>query len=212
MYTESEREQLVKQYVPLVKKITNQLYAKFKNNAENANITEFDYESLEGYAWEGFVIAMNKYNPERSSQTFTQFAAYNIRYSILNGINTCSRNINVSYYMIRKMKEKGEEQPSTVSISRNIREDHERELGYADNVMFDNPWETLINKLNAHFPTDWVEMFMYIYGLDRHEVLKSTEIAKKFNVSPALVTIRKNKIIDYIKQDADMLDILSELL
>ena len=54
---------------------------------------------------------MNTYDPKKSKMTFTQFAAYGIRNAIFNGISDYSTLIHVSYYMKKKMKERGDEIP-----------------------------------------------------------------------------------------------------
>ena len=53
MHTEFERNELAKKYLPLVKKISNQFL----------NSSPLEYDEIEGFAWEGFVLAMNKYDP-----------------------------------------------------------------------------------------------------------------------------------------------------
>lgn len=203
MYTEIEREKLARQYMPLVKKISYQLFNK----------SSLEYEEVEGYAWEGFVLAMNKYDPERSNLSFKQYAAWSIRNSILNGINADSRTIKVSYYKQKQMKENEQEMPFSISLEKNFsNDDHLYELGFEDNILFDNPWEVLIKELNREFKPEWVDMFLSIYGIDGRETVSCKELAKKYNISPALITVRKNKMIKYIQSKQELLDVLYDLM
>lgn len=86
MHTEFERNELAKKYLPLVKKISNQFL----------NSSPLEYDEIEGFAWEGFVLAMNKYDPTKSGMSFTSYAAFGIKNAIMNGINSSGQTIAVS--------------------------------------------------------------------------------------------------------------------
>jgi RNA polymerase sigma factor (sigma-70 family) len=203
MNTEIERNELAKKYLPLVKKISNQMFNK----------CSLDYDEIEGFAWEGFVLAMNNYDPKKSSMTFTSYAAYGIRNAILNGINENGRTIAISYYKQKKMKENGEELPTSVSLQNNFdNEDHLLSLGIEDDTLFDNPWDVLIRKLNENFNKDWVDMFCSIYGLNGHDVEKGKDVAARQGISGCLVTKRTHKMIEFIQNDKELSDILRDLL
>lgn len=201
--TEQEKNQLTKQYLPLVKKLSAKMYKQ----------TPFDYEEVEGFAWEGFVEAMNKYDSSKSKMSFMSFAAFGIRHAILNGTNQNGRTIKVSYYKQKQMRENGEIIPSTVSIEKNFEnEDHLSELGFEQEFLFDNPWEMLKKKLEDNFSKDYTDMFYSVYGLYGHEIEKSKDIAKRLGISGCLVTKRMKKIINFIKEDEELSVILRDLL
>lgn len=217
--TQISQNELVKKYVPLVKKICNQHYGK----------TSLTYEDLEGYAWYGFTIAMNTYDESKSDMSFKSFAAYGIRNAILNGINDDSRTVAISYYKQKQMREKGEILPTTISIDKfyNNADDrrHHSEpsygkyvgcqldfLGIEDEKIVENPYNILINKIKENFNAEYVDMFCSVYGLDGHKIEKGKDIAKRYNVSNCLVTKRIKKIIDFIKNDKELSDILRDLL
>ena len=200
---ETNRDQLAKQYLPLIKKISRQY----------CGICSLDYNDIEGYAWEGLVIAMNTYNEKRSSMSFKSFASFGIRNAILNGINREGRTINISYYKQKVSRQKEEELPTSVSLEKNFdNEDHLFALGLEDDTNFDNPWEVLYKKLESNFPDEWVQGFYSVYGLNNAKVEKSKDVAKKYGVSSALITKRTKKIVSYIQQDKELSSLLRDLL
>ena len=197
------RNELAKKYVPLVKKISIQMSKQ----------CSMEYDDIEGFAWEGFVMAMNKYNPERSDMSFTSYASYGIRNAILNGINSCSNTVAVSYYKRKQMQASGDIIPTSVSLQKNFEnEDHLSQLGFEEEHIFDNPWDVLIKKLKAHFNAEWVDIFCSIYGLDGHDLEKSKDIAARYGVSGSLITKRAKQMIQFIKDDKDLCELLRELL
>lgn len=201
---EKERNDLAKQYLPLVKKITNQFSKK----------CGLDYDEIESFAWEGFTIAMNTYNPQRSNMNFTQFAGYGIRNAILSGINNTQSTISVSYYIRKKMNETGGVVPTTISIEKNFEnDDHLDALGLLDDETPDeNPWELLIEKIKKNFPDDIADTFFSVYGLDGHKVEKAKDIAHRMNVSGSLITKRIKKVVDFIRNDKELSNALRETL
>ena len=203
MGTKTERDELAKKYMPLVKKISHQML----------NRCSLEYDEIEGFAWVGLVLAMNTYDSHKSNMSFTSYAAYGIRNAILNGINDTGRTISVSYYKQKKMEEKGEEIPSSISLNKNFdNEDHLANLGFEDDILFDNPWDVLIKKLKENFDEEWVDMFCSLYGLDGHDVEKGKEIAARLGISGCLVTKRTKKIIQFIQKDNELSDILRDLI
>lgn len=198
-----ERNQLAKQYMPLVKKMSIKMY----------HSTGFDYEEVEGFAWQGLVDAMNKYDSNRSTMSFTSFAAYYIRHAILNGTNQNGKTIKVSYYKRKKMEENGEDLPVAVSISKNFEnEDYLEQLGTEDEYLFDDPWGILKRRLEENFKPEWTDMFFSVYGLYGKEVEKSKDVANRQGVSGCLITKRMKKMIQFIKEDKELSSILRDLL
>lgn len=203
MHTEFERNELAKKYLPLVKKISNQFL----------NSSPLEYDEIEGFAWEGFVLAMNKYDPTKSGMSFTSYAAFGIKNAIMNGINSSGQTIAVSLYNRKKMAEKGENIPISISLEKNFEnEDHLLSLGFEDDVVFDNPWKVMLDKVKANFDEEYVDIFCSIYGLDGHDIEKGKDIAERLGISGCLVTKRTKKIIDFIKKDKELSSILRDLL
>jgi DNA-directed RNA polymerase specialized sigma subunit len=86
---EVEKNQLVEQYEPLM----NKLVAQFINDNVKCS-----WEDLKSYAYEGFALAIQKYDETRSSMNFTQYAAYYIRNNILLSLNNELRTVKLSAY------------------------------------------------------------------------------------------------------------------
>ena len=202
---EKERNELAKQYMPLVKKITNQFFKK----------CNLDYDEIESFAWEGFTIAMNTYDPSRSDMNFTQFAGYGIRNAILSGISNTQSTIAVSYYIRKKMAETGGIVPTTVSIEKNFEnDDHLDALGLLDDCVeiTEDPWKLLIKKLKNNFSEENVDTFCSVYGLDGHKVEKAKDVAHRMNISGSLVTKRIKKMVEFIKNDKELSNALREAI
>jgi hypothetical protein len=85
---ETEKNELVKQYEPLINKISGQFFES----------VHCSWEDLKSYAYEGFAIAIQKYDETRSSMNFTQYAAFSIRNNILTSINNELRTVKMSDY------------------------------------------------------------------------------------------------------------------
>lgn len=205
--TESERNKLAKQHLPLVKKISLQMHNK---------CSAVDYDEIEGFGWFGLVNAMNKYDSSRSEMTFTQYAAYCILHAIRKGISQTGSEITVSYYYRKKAKEGDFEIPTVISrdsLFDGENEDHLIEMGVTDKEpSVDNAWNVLIDRIKENFPTDWSNMFFDEFGLDGHEVVKCKDIAINQGVSACLITKRTKKMIDFIKNDEELSELLRELL
>lgn len=220
IFSKIERENMAKKYVPLVKKISNQYSGK----------SGLDYDEIEGFAWEGFVTALNGYDPSRSTMNFTSYAAYGIRNSILNGINTSSRTIQMSLYARNKAIAEGKEMPQAVKLSTLLRANTSDErqddtcaalgvddralsqLGYDDPSSPDNPWMVLEDTLRSRFNDEWVNAFCETYGINGRKPVMGKDIAKRLNITPAALTRRNTKMINYIKSDADLCDVLSDMI
>jgi len=215
-YTSQEKDQLVKQYEPLINKIAGQFYPEVKSTV--------DWAWLKEMAYEGFAIAIHKYDPERSTQTFMQFAAY----SILNNIRTClteeSRTVKLPFEEQKKRKEAGLTLFTCTSIDRctwsqqedSNYEDKPREMkmGTYENAKFGdgNVFEYLYQRLEDQFPQRECDMFYMTFGLKGFGETPNQDIAKHFQVSEGLVSQKKRKILDWIKQDRDLCEMLSNLL
>lgn len=200
---DKSRNELAIQYVPLVKKISRQMYGK----------SPLEFDEIEGFGWEGFVYAMNTYNENKSDMSFTSYAAYSIKNSILNGINKVSRPISVSYYYQKKAKENGEELPIQLRLSSFTKEGNNlQQLGVENEKNLDNPWSLLTSAIKAEFSPAYYEVFFSIYGLDGKKVEKGKDIAQRLNVSSSLITKRVKHIIKFIKNNKEISEQLKDLL
>lgn len=213
--TEFEKNQLVKQFEPLINKITKQFIDK--------GVGQWD--DVKSMAYEGFVIALNTYNPDKSKMTFIQFAGFAIRNNILTGLNNELRTVKLSAYAQKKAIEHGEAVFNSVSFDacwsdddgshyRNgakWKKEYEKlsqDATFADGCTF----ETLYTKLEDNFDLRDCEIFYRTFGLKDFDEEKGKDIAKYFGISRSLVSIKLKAVITYIKQDEELIEVLSNLL
>ena len=214
-----EKNKLALQYEQLVNKITKQFVDKI----------HVSWDDVKSMAYEGLVIAMNTYDTERSKMTFTQFAGFTIRNSILTGLNNELRTVKLSAYAQKKAVERGEAVFNTVSMDGLRKENpQESDCRTSRNMASINDWrnhlnepakfadgdifETMYSKLEDNFPTRDCEIFYMTFGLKDYEETKGKDIAKCFNISRSLVSIKLKSVISYIQKDEELVEILSNLL
>lgn len=214
MMTEFEKNSLVQQYEPLINKITKQYSDKVKAS----------WEDLKSMAYEGFAIAINTYDPERSSMTFKQFAGFAIRNNILTGLNNELRTVKLSAYAQKKAVERGDAVFNSVSFdtdwsigdeNHNVgikwRKEYDKlsqEAKFDDGDIF----ETLYSKLEENLPLRDCEIFYRTFGLKDFEEEKGKDIAVYFGISRALVSIKLKSVIQFIRKDEELVEVLSNLL
>ena len=215
---QKRQNKLVLQYMPLVDKISFQLWSQLSDRQKEL----FNFEEVKGYALEGFAKALRNYDPSRSEMTFKQYLAYAMRNTCLDGINEESRTIKISYYKQQKRKEEGLPNILTTSINgilsrgdseEDDSDDHLDFLGVNDG--FENcehPIDTLVKVIKAKFDPSYADIFFSTYGLDGHDELKGVELAEKYKVSNATITVRVQKVISFIREDKTLMSILAELL
>lgn len=209
--TEIERNQLVREYEPLVNKLTKQFVDK----------VHYPWTEIKSMAYEGLAIALNTYDPYRSKMTFTQFAGFAIRNNILTSLNEELRTIKMSAYAQKMAAEKGHASFNTVSLDESFGEDGSRrkenviyrslppqEEKFSDGDVF----ETLYTKLEDNFSTRDCEIFYRTFGLKDYEEEKGKDIAAYFGISCSLVSNRLKKVITFIQKDEDLVEILANLL
>lgn len=212
--TEFEKTQLTKQFEPLINKITKQFIDRGVGR----------WEDVKSMAYEGFALAMNNYNPEKSSMTFMQFAGFSIRNNILTSLNNELRTVKLSAYAQKKAVENGDAIFNSLSIDTDWQTgDDNRSVGvkwikeheklsqpatFEDGCIF----ETLYTKLEDNFSIRDCEIFYRTFGLKDFEEEKGKDIAKYFGISKSLVSIKLKAVISYIQHDEELVEILSNLL
>lgn len=229
--SEAVRNQLARQFEPLVNKIV----------AQQQRILKTDWNTLQSMGWEGLAIAMNTYDPERSNMNFTQFAAY----SILNNIRNCSctdlHTVKLTSYtqdQIRKVaasrnqeQQEGENIVSkpgvgtttftSVSISNvvnpqcdNDNMNREMKYGVYESAKFadGDVFEQLRLEVDANCNKTDAYCFYHYFGICGYPEKQVTELAEEFNVTSGRISQRLKKVIDYIKKNDDLCESLSALL
>jgi hypothetical protein len=222
------RNQLAVQFEPLVNKIVSQWHGRLKT----------DWGSLKSMAYEGFTIALNTYDPERSKMTFTQFAAF----SILNNIRNCSclelHTVKLTSYTQDQIKRNQEALKSdddneglipgmgtttfaTTSISAIVNPDSEsetmnREMRYGiyESAKFadGDPMGLLKFQVDANCNKLDAYCFYSYFGVCGYDEKQVVELANELNVTSGRVSQRIKKVIDYVKSNDDIREALVSLI
>lgn len=209
--TELEKNKLAKQYEPLVNKITNQFFKKGLCT----------WQALSSMAWEGFALSINKYDESRSNMNFTQYAAFYIRNNILTSLDNELRTVKLSYYAQQKTVESGGSLFNTISMDTlegwNNEDEHSCKK-YLKNISSPclfcdgNIFDYLFSRIEDQFDKQDYELFYKKFGLKDYNETKGKDIAKEYNISEAQVSNRIKKIINWIRKDNDMCEMLANLI
>lgn len=216
-----EKNEFCKQFEPLVNKITKQFVSKI--NIEWARVSSM--------AWEGFSIALQKYDPNKSKMNFIQYAAFSIRNNILTGLDNELRIVKLSAYAQNKIEEKYGSKSlfNTISIDAPVFDNNDKnnndqtvEERPCHENMFDKPvqehfsdgnvFEYMYQRIEAIFSPRDCDIFYKTFGLKDFEETKGKDIAKEYKISEGLVSQRLKKVISFIKKDNDLCEMLAHLL
>lgn len=197
----TERDKLAIQYTPLVYKVARSFFGK----------TPMTDEDIIGSAYEGLVQAMNKYK-EGTSQSFKQYAAYQIRYAILNHINQEGYIVKFSAYNQNKAKEKGLATNAAIcqSLSTTYDEDGNEDIDYKKMpVLVDDGADiideidrgivvsNIIRDIHKEFSERDCDIFMKVNGIDCDRE-KSTDVANEYNLSITSISLINKRITEYV--------------
>lgn len=209
--TEAQKNELVEQYTPLINKLTKQFF--------DSNQGMCSWSDLYSMALEGFALAISKYDNERSTMTFTQYAAYAIRNNILTCLNEETRTVKLSAYAQKVVIANGGTLFNTVSIDQPITNDEDAKprdmvMGMYEEEKFSNGdvFKYLYSRLEDQFNQRDRDMFYKIFGLHGFDETPNKDIAKEYGVSEGLVSQRVKKVINWIKQDRDLCEMLSSII
>lgn len=198
-------DQQVLQYSSLVHKLTNQM----------VKLSPFSYDDVKGYAWEGLCIAFNTYN-DNSTQSFLQYAAYQIKYNILNHGNSEGSAVSLSAYHQKKLKNTNASTYIMKQIETRI--DKHGEIRFNIKEPSVNPYinkEYIYNELYSYldrkFSKRELDIFYKTMGLKNYDITKGCILAKKYKLSNASITLNNKKILAYIRQNEELLDLLRDL-
>lgn len=207
--TDEEKNSLVTQYQPLINKLVNQFFSK----------VQCSWEDLQSYAYEGFALAICKYDEQKSSMSFTQYAAFSIRNNILNCLNDELRTVKLNPYAQKAVLKNGGSLFNTISIDHSSDDEDENNcrkivLSAVVDETFSNGdvFEYLYSRLEDEFPYRDCEMFYRTFGLKDFDVEKGMDIAKRYDISAGLVSQKIKKIILWIRKDPELCEQLSELI
>ncbi len=213
--TVDNKDNIVKQYIPLVHKITRQM--NLKNGVE--------YGELLSIGFDGLLYAIDRYK-QNTSQSFTQYAAYMIRFHILNYINSgATKLIRMSSTAVKTNENNGFSNMVVVSIDDQPESSEHRTstldkiVGESDSSIYnslgddvDTMWGKIFTVLNEVFSARDITIFYRRFGINGYKICKGIELAKEYNTSSVNITTTCNKIIKYMKNDKRMSDILLDIL
>lgn len=206
---EAVRNALVAQFDRLINKITAQEYRK----------VDYPWDEIYSMALEGFVNAMNEYDPERSSMTFAQYAGFAILNNIHNRMTEECRTVRFTSYAVEQARKNGTTQFTTVRIDTSVSDDddmkpRETRLGMVEQEKFSNGdvYEYLYTRIDARFNETDCFCFYAYYGLKGMDEMQVAELAAKFHVTSGRISQRIKKVINYIKHDPDLCEMLGSLM
>ena len=208
--SQREKNEVVKQYEPLVNKMIRQFFDK--------GVAPWD--QIKSMAYEGLVLAMINYDEERSSMNFTQFAAFAIRNNILTCLDNETRTVKLSAYAQKKAVENGEAVFNTVrvdfkaSANDDNRKPLEVRLGMFEDEKFSNGdvLEYLCTRLENQFTEIDCKIFYMSFGLKGYEEMKGKDIAAELGLHECIISQKKKKIIEWIRKDNNLCEVLASLM
>lgn len=209
-YTAQEKNQLAIQYEPLINKLTTQFYHQVK----------YSWDDIKSMAYEGFALALNKYDENRSGMSFMSFAAFEMRNNIMTRLTEESRVVKLPFEEQKKRKENGLPLFNSVSIDHSSSDDEDglkpREIvmGMYEKAKFDDGdvFDYFYSRLEDKFPPRECEMFYMAFGLNGFEETPNQDIAKHFGVSEGLISQKKKKVLEWIRKDTELCEMLSNLM
>lgn len=195
-------QETAKQYEPLVHKIASQFYNKLPSSNED----------ILGWAWLGLATAMKNYKP-KSTQSFMQFAAYQIRFSILNGNNNTGHIVKFTAYYQEKAKKDNLSTCIWERLDANVNEDGDEYIDYDRMPQFvvhptydsDIDTTTIMDKIydtvEHVFSRRDCDIFYKFNGLHDEVQMKGKDIARQYHISTTLVSLTNKRIMDYLKEN-----------
>lgn len=211
----SNRNAVAKQFTPLVYKIAGQMHKSMG----------YDMNECISAGFEGLLYAMDTYKNDKD-QTFTQYGAYMIRFSIMNDFNKNGRTIRVSWDQQKKANEVGEDVNLCKSLDsakrsdedgmnmweRKIKGDDENDvlltMAPAEGDMWNEIWEDIKDMFNERDK----RIFFATFGVGGVKEVSGKDLAKEMGISPAAITQSRNKIIRKIKANKKLMEKLVEVM
>lgn len=231
--TEKGRAAAVKQYMPLIQKIVHQY----------ENKSSFSREELLSSALEGFTLAMNDYHSpdenyidtgdatdmdtaeaiKQKGQTFKQYAAWRIRYKILDDMNNLSRTVRLPKGQIKKNAETDpsanfnsqsidalmSDDPDAVSQADRMKELSEKPTAATPDE--EKSWKKIFSIIDSKFTVKQASIFYKVFGLNGFEKKTGVEVAKELGCTKAYISKVVKQITTFLRDDPRTLELLQEL-
>lgn len=226
--SEAGRNQIAKKYEPLIHKIAKQFMGK----------SELSYEDLISAGNVGLIHAMNKYGKKSNKnvadletivgKTFTQYAAFMIRISILEDIKNLSQivRIPISQQNAERRETGRNTKSNTVSGDKEISSSGDEGnkslfdyIGGTDNATrgIDNEdveklWKKFFKTLEEKFDKTTLDIWYSSFGVNGHEKMKKKDIAAKYGLVPSNISYYLYRVNTFIKTNKKMMEIMNDIL
>lgn len=205
--SDRERNEVAKAFEPLVSKLVNQFYKS----------VDMSWDELKCMAYEGLVKAMNTFDPTQSKLNFTQFAAYAIRYNMLNSITREAHAVKMTSYGMSEIKKAGKSGFISVSLDNYTSYSNtpaEMKIGayYTPKFANGNVFDYMYDELGGKFSDVELDIFYSYFGLNGRDETKLKDIAKGHGISSSRASQHLGKVLRYIRNDENMLEMLSQLI
>lgn len=230
--TERGRAAAVKQYMPLIQKIVHQYEGK----------SSFSREELLSSALEGFTLAMNDYHSpdenyidtgdteidmaeaiKQKALSFKQYAAYRIKYKILDDMNNLSRTVRLPKGQIKKNNETDpsanfnsksidlmmSDDPDVVSQADRMKELSEKPEGMKPNE--EKSWKKIFAIIDKKFNVKQASIFYKVFGLNGFEKQTGVEVAKELGCTKSYISKVVKQVTTFLRDDPRSSEILQEL-
>ena len=201
------REAIAKQYMPLITKYANYY-------AGNSSRSRTDLISA---GTEGLMMAIKKYSEAKAENTgkFLSLGSYIKSYVKGYMLN----DINDNYSAASGTSSMTGRQGQSISIDNlvvgddEIESDYNKYLAKSDNhVKIDEEIKKLIDILSKKFSHRDVDIFCRYFGIGTRDRMKSKDIAKMYGLGEAAIKNGPiNKIVKYIKQNKELMEIMSSV-
>lgn len=238
--SESGRNSIVKKYDKMVWKIARQFQGKSR-----LDLDELYSAGLEGLTW-----AMNGYGKKSKkaqkkeeetgeeivdikkykSYTFSSFAAFMIRNSILEAIKNESHIVRIPVSQQNKERaEKGSNtKDNTISGDQTVggSDDHSAEKSMFDKIGVDagltndvsdldrededKIWKEIYDKLSKKFDDKTLDIFYSVYGVNGHKEEKAVDVAKRLGMTKSNITYYCFKVFKAIQDDPKLKELFTD--
>lgn len=209
--TQEEKNKLAADHERLVNKMTSQFFNKGVG----------DWDAIKSMAYEGLAIAINTYDSDKSSMTFTKFAAFYILNTIRTSLDKESRIVTLSNYAQKKWKATyGEKalfnsvrlsQTNDDSNHRTSSSEYKMKAYTADKFSDGDVYEYMYSRIDETFQERDRKIFYMAFGLNGFTMTTGKDIAEELNVSEGLVSQKIKKMAAWIRKDQEMCEALQTL-
>lgn len=225
--SEAGRNEIAKKYEPLVHKIAKQFMGK----------SELSYEELISAGNIGLAHAMNTYGKKSKKnvadletivgKTFTQYAAFIIRISILEDIKHLSQTVRVpiSQQNVERKETGRNTKSNTISGDKEISSSGDEGnkslfdyMGGTDNATrgIDNEdveklWKKFFKKLEEKFDKTTLDIWYSSFGVNGYEKMKKKDIATKYGLVPSNISYYLYRVNTFIKTDKKMMEMMNDI-